>query len=136
MKICADTWFLVEIIDKEKSAIRLLEEIEKGSHELYLSAISIAEILTILYQKGKAQLAENIYAYILSTDHIHLISITPDMCVKLAKIKHSFGLSLVDAAMLTAYKISGAEVFIAKDSDYINAVKQNYVEVKSPKDLI
>ena len=136
MKIYADTWFLVEVINKEKNAARLLEEIEKGSHELYISAISLAEILTILYQKGKTQLAENIYAYLLSTDHIRVLSITPDMCVKLAKIKHSFGLSLVDAAMLATYKISGAEVFIAKDSDYINAVKQNYVEIKSPKDLI
>lgn len=136
MKICADTWFLLELSRGEKCSVKLLEKVENGIHELFIPAIAMSEFFTILYQKGFPSLAESIFAQVLVSKNIRIVPIDESICIKIAKIKHSFGLSLSDASMVAAYKITASEVLLAKDSDFGAVIKQNYVNVKTPEDIV
>ncbi|MBI4162113.1 MAG: PIN domain-containing protein [Candidatus Aenigmarchaeota archaeon] len=136
MKICADTYYFLELTKGDKDSVKLLEKIENGEHILFVPVIALTELLTILYQKGKAQLGENIFAQVMVTRNIHIVPFTANFCIRTAKIKHSFGLSISDASIVAAYKISNSDVLIAKDSDFSTAIKQNYIKTKTPKELL
>ena len=136
MRICADTRFLLELSSGENYSVKLLGEIEKGMHELFIPALALSEFFTILYQKGMQPLAENIFAQIMVSKNIKIIPVDETLCIKIAKIKHSFGLSISDASMVAAYKITNSEVLLAKDSDFSAAIKQNYVKVSTARDML
>lgn len=136
MRICADTWFLLELSNGENYSVKLLEKIEKGVHELFLPALALSEFFTVLYQKGVPSLAENIFAQLMISKNIKIVPIDETVCIKIAKIKHSFGLSISDASMLAAYKITNSDVFLAKDSDFSTAIKQGFVKVGTAKDVL
>ncbi len=136
MRICADTWFLLELSNGENYSVKLLEEIEKGVHDLFIPALALSEFFTILYQKGMPSLAESIFAQIMVSKNIQIVPVDEALCIKIAKIKHSFGLSISDASMVAAYKITNSDVFLAKDSDFSIAIKQNYVKVGTAKDIL
>ena len=136
MKICIDTWFLLELSGGENYSMKLLGEIEKGVHELFIPALALSEFFTILYQKGVPSLAESIFAQIMVSKNIRIVPVDEALCIRIAKIKHSFGLSISDASMVAAYKITNSDLFIAKDSDFSAAIKQNYVKVSTAKDVL
>ncbi|MBI4170107.1 MAG: PIN domain-containing protein [Candidatus Aenigmarchaeota archaeon] len=136
MRICADTWFLLELSDGENYSVKLLGEIEKGVHELFIPALALSEFFTVLYQKGMPSLAENIFAQLMVSKNIRIVPVDETLCIKIAKIKHSFGLSISDASMVAAYKITNSDVFLAKDSDFSAAIKQSYVKVSTAKDIL
>ena len=136
MRICIDTWFLLELSNGENYSLKLLEETEKGMHELFIPALALSEFFTILYQKGMPSLAESIFAQIMVSKNISIVPVDEALCIKIAKIKHSFGLSISDASMVAAYKITNSDVFLAKDSDFSAAIKQNYVKVSTAKELL
>ena len=68
--------------------------------------------------------------------NIWIVPVDEALCIRIAKIKHSFGLSISDASMVAAYKITNSDLFIAKDSDFSAAIKQNYVKVSTAKDVL
>lgn len=136
MRICADTWFLLELSKGENYSVKLLEKIEKGVHELFLPALALSEFFTVLYQKGAPPLAESIFAQLMVSKNIRIVPVDEKICIKTAKIKHSFGLSISDASMLAAYKITNSDVFLAKDSDFVAAIKQGFVKVCTAKDVL
>ena len=136
MRICADTWFLLELSNGENYSVKLLGEIEKGEHELFIPALALSEFFTVLYQKGMPSLAESIFAQLMVSKNIQIVPVDETLCIKIAKIKHSFGLSISDASMLAAYKVTNSDFFLANDSDFSTAVKQNYVKVSTAKDLL
>ncbi len=136
MKICADTRFLLGVSSGENYSVKLLEEIEKGMHELFIPALALSEFFTILYQKGMPSLAESIFAQLMVSKNIKIIPVDERICIRIVKIKHSFGLSISDASMLAAYKITNSDIFLAKDSDFSAAIKQNYVRVGTAKELL
>ncbi|HIG97397.1 MAG TPA: type II toxin-antitoxin system VapC family toxin [Candidatus Aenigmarchaeota archaeon] len=136
MRICADTWFLLELSDGENYSVKLLEEIEKGVHELFIPALALSEFFTVLYQKGMPSLAESIFAQLMVSKNIRIVPVDEALCIKIAKIKHSFGLSISDSSMVAAYKITNSEVLLAKDSDFAAAIKQNYLKVSTAKDIM
>src|SRR3989344_2896763 len=136
MRICADTWFLLELSNDENYSVKLLEEIEKGVHELFIPALALSEFFTILYQRGMPFLAESIFAQIIVSRNIRIVPIDEALCIRIAKIKHSFGMSISDASMLAAYKITNSDVFLAKDSDFSAAIKQGYVKISTARELL
>ena len=64
------------------------------------------------------------------------IPVDEALSLRIAEIKHSFGLSISAASMVAAYKITNSDLFIAKDSDFSAAIKQNYVKVSTAKDVL
>ena len=136
MRICTDTWFLLELSKGENYSVKLLEQVENGMHELFIPALAISEFFTILYQKGAPSLAESIFAQIMVSKNIRIVPIDDALCIKIAKIKHSFGLSISDASIIAAYKITNSDVLLAKDSDFSAAIKQDYVKISTPKDVL
>ncbi|MFA4820134.1 MAG: PIN domain-containing protein [Candidatus Aenigmatarchaeota archaeon] len=136
MRICADTWFLIELSRGEKNSLKILKQVEDSVHELFIPALALSEFFAVLYQKGMPSLAESIFAQIMVSKNISIVPVDSSSCIKIAKIKHSFGLSLADASMVAAYKITNSEVLLAKDSDFSAAIKQNYVKVSTAKDML
>src|SRR3989338_6886660 len=112
MKLCADTWFLIELSRNEKHAMNVLKRTEDGIHQLFIPSLALSEFFTVLYQKGMPSLAESIFAQIMASENIHVVPIDAESCIKIAKIKHSFGLSLSDASMLAAYKITNSDALL------------------------
>jgi len=51
------------------------------------------------------------------------------------RIALSFALSIADASMVATYKIANCDIFLAVDSDYKTAVKQNIVKIKPLTDV-
>lgn len=136
MKICADTWFLIELSRGESHSLELLKQVENGLHELFIPALALSEFFTILYQKGVPSLAESIFAQVMVSKNIRIVPVDEALCIKIAKIKHSFGLSISDASMVATYKVTNSDVFLTKDSDFSAAIKQNYVKVSMAKDIL
>ena len=81
-------------------------------------------------------LAESIFAQLMVSKNIRIVPVDEALCIKIAKIKHSFGLSISDSSMVAAYKITNSEVLLAKDSDFAAAIKQNYLKVSTAKDIM
>ena len=124
---------MLELSNDENYSLKLLEETEKGMHEMFIPALALSEFFTVLYQKGTPSLAESIFAQIVVSKNISVVPIDEALCIKIAKLKHSLGLSISDASMVAAYKITNSDVFLAKDSDFSAAIKQNYVKVRQQK---
>jgi predicted nucleic acid-binding protein len=135
MRLCADTWFLLEISKGNEHAINILKSAENGGHILFVPVLAVSEIINILYQKGKSLLADSMAANLASIDNVHIINIDLDLAKEIAKVKHSLGLSLADASMVATYKLTNSDFFLAVDSDYKIALNQGVVRIKLLEEL-
>jgi len=135
MRLCADTWFLLELANESAHAVRILKDVEKGKHILFVPVLAVSEITNLLYQRGASLLADAMIANLVGMENISVVDINLDIAKEIAKIKHSFALSIADASMVATYKIANCDIFLAVDSDYKTAVKQNIVKIKPLTDV-
>lgn len=115
---------------------KLFREIVLGEHELFISTICIAELSSVLLRKGQPQLAEKLKTQLVAFPSVNIVSVDLDTASDAAKRKHSLGLSVCDAIILTTALIEDCDVFIAEDSDFEVVKKQNIIKIVKPAELI
>jgi len=134
MRIGADTWFLVLLSEGNENAKKLFKQIAEGQHELFISALSISEIMVVLLRKGVPELAEKMLFELVAFPNVHIVSFGVSIATESAKIKHSLGLSLVDAGIITTALANNCTAFVADDGDYRHAKK--LINIAKPEDLL
>lgn len=136
MKIGTDTWYLLLLAEQNAAAKKLFKQVVDGQHELFVSTLSITEITTVLLRKGQLELAEKLTLHLVILPNVHIISYDLDIAKETAKRKHSLGLSLADAGILTTALTKNCEVFIAEDSDYESAKRTGVIRIVKPADIV
>ncbi|HLC75211.1 MAG TPA: PIN domain-containing protein [Candidatus Nanoarchaeia archaeon] len=131
MNIGADTWFLLLIAEGNNGAKSLLEQVVAGTHELFISCLSIAEICSVLIQKGIPGLADKLIKEIILLPSVHIINFDLNLARESSRRKQAFGLSMMDAGIITTAILNKCPVFIATDSDYKN-VTPNIIRIVKP----
>ena len=135
MRLCVDSWFLLELAKENKHAIKIIKDAENGKHTLFVPALAISELTVKLYQKGNSLLADAMIANLVSLENIILVDVNIDIAKEIAKMKHSLSLSLADASMVATYKMTKSDFFLAADSDYKTAINQNVVKIKPLEEI-
>ena len=136
MRIGADTYFLVLLAGEDEDAQDLFRKIALGEHELFISTICIAELSSVLLRKGQSQLAEKLKTQLVAFPSVNIVSVDLDIASDAAKRKHSLGLSICDAIILTTALIEDCDVFVAEDIDYEFAKKQNIIKIVKPAEVV
>lgn len=136
MKIGADTYFLILLSKEDSHAKELFREIASGKHELYISSLCIAELASVLYRKGQPDLIEKLKMQLVAFPSVNIIPVDLDIASEAAKKKHSLGLSMSDAIIITTALEKSCDVFIAEDSDFETAKGQGLIKFVKPDELV
>ena len=136
MRIGADSWLLFEIANRDKNAVKLLEEVEIGIHKLFISVLCFGELKVGMYRIGKPEVAERAIIKFLTIPNVKVVDVDMNVVDVGARRRHSLGLSFMDALILATSLVNDCDVFISGDSDFEIAEKQNIIKVMVPENVV
>ncbi len=132
MKYCADTWFILQAFEKNKSALDILQEMRHGKTKLIISIIVFAEATKKLMQKGiPASLITQFFDAVEASEKTELVLMDKLIAAEAARISLSYQIPLIDSVVASTSKLTGCDALLSGDSDYQPLVKKKYIVVKS-----
>ena len=132
MKYCADTWFLINLFERDNKARNLLKQVQTGKDWFFVSFVTYAETMKKLFQKGNSNDQINgFFHFISNTQKIRFIPPDTEIAKETAKISLSYGLPLIDSFVAATAKIMECEILLSGDSDFNILVKRKYLKVQS-----
>ena len=132
MKYCSDTWFILELFEKDSKAISLLNEIRYGKSFLIIPITVFTESIKKLLQKGISQAdVDEFFAAVESSNKIEFLFLDKIVAKTAAKISLTHNLSLMDSFVVASFKLSNCDFILASDSDYFPLVKNKYIKIYS-----
>ncbi len=132
MKYCADTWFMLELFGKNKSAISVFEETRLGKARIIIPMIVFAETTKKLLQKGVSQqLITDFFDNVEASQKVELVVIERAIANEAAHLSLSYNVPMIDSLVAATCRLTGCDILLAHDSDYQLLVKRRYVKLKS-----
>ncbi len=135
MRIGIDTWFLYLLSKGDVTAQNIFESVVTDENEMIISTLTIAEITSVLLHKGLPNLAEKMVLKLICFPNIRIVSFDLEIAQRTARIKQSYGLSMIDAGILTTCIMRNCDVFIAEDSDFDTIKNSKIIKILKPSDL-
>lgn len=130
MRYCADTWFLLQLFDRQERALKIVENVKYGKDSLVIPSVCVVEIYRELGKRGISQ--KNIDAYIDNLEvsrKIEFLPIDRNIAREAARISNSYSLPLVDAIIASTAKLLCCVVLSA--DGHIRLLQKKYVDVES-----
>jgi predicted nucleic acid-binding protein len=94
----------------------LFDSIALGNNPAVTSAITLIEVLTKPIKDKQTELAEKFRFYLINSENLELISITPEIAEQSAYLRAKYGLRTPDAIQVAVSIISGSYLLITNDS--------------------
>ncbi|MBO3754472.1 MAG: type II toxin-antitoxin system VapC family toxin [Candidatus Brockarchaeota archaeon] len=139
MKLVLDANVFLNVIFEEKPFLetsrRLLKEIEAKRLDAYLSSITLAEIVWIVYKESGFRKAREVQSYLRELSELQIVKVIPleeSIVYGILTLIEKYNLSFVDA-LLVSTAINSKSVLVTRD-EKIKKVKE--VKVKIPDELV
>ena len=132
MEYCTDTWFILELFEKDSKAINLLKEIKYGKASLVIPIIVYGEAIKKLLQKGISEADINLFFLgVESSNKVKLLLIEKAIAREAAKISLTYNISLIDSFIAATCKLTNCDSLLSGDEDYIPLIKNKYLKTYS-----
>jgi len=136
MKVLVDTGVFINVLKKEpnyENSVKFLEKIQRKGMEGFISAITIAEIISIFYRISEEEtlIAKTCIETFISEDRI--VPIIKRIAEFAGKIKARYNISLGDAFIIATAILIGCKYLVSLDPEI---KKIDLIEVKEPKELL
>jgi len=139
MKLVLDANILLNIIFEEKqflaSSRRLLKQIESKKFDGFISSITFAEIVWIVYKEVGFKKAKEVQSYLKELSELQIIKIIPveeNVVYNMLRLVEEYNLSFVDALVVST-AINSKCSLITRDAK-IKRIKE--IKVKTPDELL
>lgn len=131
MRYCADTWFLLLLLEKEPKSIDFLRKIRSGKDELIIPMVVAAETYRKLFEKGTSeQVIETIFKELSAMEKVEFITIDKKIAIESAKVSHANKVPLIDSMVAATGKLLKCHYILGKDDDLKRLEKRKYVKLK------
>lgn len=97
---------------------KLFERIEQGQLRAVTSVITLLEILTKPLREGNANLSNEYQRVLLNARGLEVVSVTPDVAVRVAELRARTSLKTPDALQLSAALVSNCDLMITNDKKF------------------
>ncbi len=140
MKLVLDANIFLNVIFEEKQFLeksrKLLKQIESGKFSAYISSITFAEIIWIVYRESGYSRAKEVQSYLRELSELQIVKIVPlenEVVYHMLSLIKKYKLSFVDALVVsTAIKLKSN--LVTRDGDIKRKVKE--IKVKIPDELV
>ena len=132
MKYCADTWFILNLFEKDIKSINILQEIKYGKANLVIPIVVYAEAIKKLLQKGiSKEYINQFFSGVESSNKIKFSLIEKTIAIEAAKISLSYNLPLIDSFIAATCKLMDCDALLSGDEHYKSLIKRKYIKVYS-----
>lgn len=132
MKYCADTWFILNLFEKDIKSVNILQEIKYGKANLVIPIAVYAESVKKLLQKWISERDINqFFSGVESSNKIRLLLIEKTIAIESAKISLSYNLPLIDSFIASTCKLTNCDALLSGDEHYKTLIKRKYIKVLS-----
>lgn len=132
MKYCVDTWFLLELHNKNEKAMRIFRETVEGKNRIVIPTVSILELIRVAIRTGESLTRiDSMLSELKVTQKVQLIVLDEIVAKEAARISVSYNIPTVDSVVAATCKISGSDILLSKDDDLIELSKKKYMKIES-----
>lgn len=129
MYLGSDTGLLIAIANKIPQALELWETIRSGESHLFLSTVSINELLVHFYKRGERIAAENLIKITKSLKHIAIIPVSLRIAELSAGYRYGLGIPTIDSIILATFVRQKCEKMYTNDSHFSIVKDKKIIEV-------
>lgn len=123
-RIILDTNVLLKLVNREpgfESVVKILDRVEDGEVNAYLSAVTIAELAVGYYLSGDEAGLKDFLLHVRSRNNYSVVDVDIELGMLAGKIRASTGLRLPDAIIAASGIISEADFVITGDTNFRQA---------------
>lgn len=129
MTLGGDTGFLVRVIEGFSDAASFWEQVTTGASDLVLSCLSINELLTHYYKRGRGDEAKEMIALIAALGNGWFVAADRAIAERSAGYRYSLGIPTVDSVILATFVEAGCDLMLTTDPHMQRADPQGIVKV-------
>ena len=126
MYLGGDTGLLIALANKLPEALELWDTIKSGENNLFISTVSINELLVHFYRRGKRTNAEKFINVIKSLNNIAVVPVSLKIAELSAGYRHGLGLSTIDSLILATFIKNKCRKLYTNDSHF-RIVKEQHI---------
>jgi len=130
MTLGGDTGFLIGIIEQQRVAVEYWQQVLDEQSFLFISTISINELLTYYYKRGKGDMAKKLIEEILLLGNAIFVPVDREIAERSAGYRYGLGIPTVDSVVLATLVQHSCDVVLTTDSHFEGAAKQDIIKVK------
>jgi predicted nucleic acid-binding protein len=132
VKYCVDTGFLLATYQKDAKAMEILDGVRAGKDYCILPALSYAECIKKLIQRGVSEdIILGFLSHLMASPKFSFIPVDEAIAREAAKISLSSKLALIDSCIAATCKMTACNVLLSSDSDFAPLIKRKYLQVQS-----
>jgi predicted nucleic acid-binding protein len=125
-----DTGFLIGVIERQKVAVEYWQQVLDERSVLFISTISINELLTHYYKRGKGDIARKLIEEILLLGNATFVPVDKEIAERSAGYRYGLGIPTVDSILLATFVQHSCDVILTTDSHFEGAAEQDIIKVK------
>ncbi len=126
MKYCADTWFLLELYNKNERALKIFRETVEGKTRIVIPTVSIFELIRLAIRAGESMTKiDSMLDELKTTQKIQPMVLDETVAKEAAKVSASYNVPAIDSIISATCKISNSDVLLSKDSDLAVLARKN-----------
>ena len=136
-RVVLDTNILLKVVNKESgyaSVVKILDQVDKGNINAFLSAVTIAEVAVGYYRSGDEAGLKDFLLHIRSHNKYSVVEVDMELGELAGKIRASTGLRLPDAIIAASGMISEANWVITEDTHFKQA--SSFVSPITPDEFV
>lgn len=130
MNLGGDTGFLIGVIEKQKTAWEYWQQVLNEQSILFISTISINELLTYYYKRGKGDIAKKFIDKIILLGNANFVPLDKEIAERSAGYRYGLDIHTMDSIILATFVCHSCDLLLTTDSDLEKAAKQNIIKVK------
>jgi len=97
MKLCADTWFFVQLSKEHPKAVDVLRKVAKGKDRLIIPTAAILELTRLSIRTGKMDTLEKVLRLMDRSKYFDVIDLDVTLAKAAGKLSATHGVPTVDA---------------------------------------
>ena len=125
-----DTGCRFGVIEQQKLAMEYWQQVLDERSALFLSAISINELLTHYYKRGKGDMAKKLIEGIQLLGNAIFVPVDKEIAERSAGYRYGLGIPTVDSIVLATFVQHACDVVLTTDSHCECAANQGIVKVR------
>jgi len=130
MILGGDTGFLIGVIERQKVVLEYWQQVLDGQSVLFVSTISINELLTYYYKRGKGDMAKKLIEEVQLLGNAIFVPVSKEIAERSAGYRHGLGIPTVDSIILATFVQHSCDAALTTDSHLEVAVKQGIIKIK------
>jgi len=130
MILGGDTGFLIGVIERQKVVLEYWQQVLDEQSVLFVSTISINELLTYYYKRGKGDMAKKLIEEVQLLGNAIFVPVSKEIAERSAGYRHGLGIPTVDSIILATFVHHSCDVVLTTDSHLEVAVKQGIIKIE------